>query len=559
MAMHVIEHDVLIVGAGLAGMRAAVEAARHGVRVALLSKVHPVRSHTCCAQGGVNAALGDDDSWEAHMFDTVKGSDYLGDQDAIEVMCKEAPRDIRALEHMGCPFSRLENGRIAQRPFGGAGFPRTAYAADISGFVMLHTMYEQVVRLGIPVYEEWYVTRLAVEDERCAGVVAIDLRSGKLHGIGAAAVVLATGPASRMYAPSSNSVDCTADGMGMAYRAGVPLMDMEFVQFHPTGLRNGVLVTEGARGEGGVLLNAAGERFMARYAPHRMELASRDVVSRAEATEIAEGRGIAGFVHLDLRPIGAERIKKSLFQVRELSMEISGVDPCEAPIPVRPTPHYFMGGVKADVDGATAVEGLYAAGEVSCISVHGANRLGGNSLLEATVFGRRTGAAAATYAAAHPPAPFPAGSLTAQRRKLDDLAARPEGERQAAIRADLQELMFAKVGIWRDQEGLRQAVDGIRSLRERYGRVRLEHQGAVFNTDLVQTLETGNLLEVAECVALGALNRRESRGSHARIDFPERDDASWLRHSLFWHDSEQPRCTYAPVVVTRFMPEERGY
>ena len=555
-----IQHDVLIVGAGLAGMRAAIEAAAAGADVALVAKVHPVRSHTCCAQGGINAALGDDDSWEAHMFDTVKGSDYLGDQDTIEAMCKDAPRDIRALEHMGCPFSRFEGGRIAQRPFGGAGFPRTAYAADISGFVLLHTMYEQVVRLGLKVYEEWYVARLVELDGRCAGVVAIDLQTGRPHAMSASAVVLATGPASRCYEGSSNSVDCTADGMGMAYAAGLPLMDMEFVQFHPTGLRNGVLITEGCRGEGGVLLNCNDDRFMCEYAPNKMELASRDVVSRAEAKEIAEGRGIEGFILLDLRPIGAERIRTNLLQVRELSMEIAGVDPCEAPIPIRPTPHYFMGGVKADVNAATPLPGLFAAGEVSCISVHGANRLGGNSLLDATVFGRRAGAAAVACAQENGRrAPVPESAVADLRARIEALAGRDGGERQATIKEELQRLMLADVGIWRDKEALQRAVSAVVDLKERYACVRLQHSGHVYNTDLVQTLETGNLLDVAHCVALGALNREESRGSHARTDFPERDDKSWLRHSLFRRSGDGPACDYAPVTITRHEPEARSY
>lgn len=554
-----IRHDVLIVGAGLAGMRAAAEAAAAGVDVALVAKVHPVRSHTCCAQGGINAALGDDDSWEAHMFDTVKGSDYLGDQDAIELMCRQAPRDIRALEHLGVPFSRFEDGRIAQRPFGGAGFPRTAYSADISGFVLLHSLYEEIMRLGVTVYEEWYAERLVEAGGRCVGLVAIDLLRGRPTAMSAKAVVLATGPASRCYESSSNSVDCTGDGMGMAYRLGLPLMDMEFVQFHPTGLRNGVLITEGCRGEGGILLNSEGERFMAAYAPSKMELASRDVVSRAEATEIAEGRGIDGFIMLDLRPIGAERIRTNLLQVRELSMEIAGVDPCEAPIPIRPTPHYFMGGVKVDVDTATPLPGLFAAGEVSCVSVHGANRLGGNSLLDAAVFGRRAGASASAYARDCALVEVPETAVRDTRTRMERLAARHSGERQASIRAELQRLMLADVGIWREEEGLRRAVEGIETLKQRYVSVRLDHSGAVFNTDLVQTLETGNLLDVAHCVALGALNRRESRGSHARTDYPERDDTAWLRHSLFTPGSEGPCCDWSPVTVTRFPPDVRSY
>ena len=558
-----IEHDVLIVGAGLAGLRAAIAATDAGVDVGVLTKVHPVRSHTCCAQGGINAALGDDDSWEAHMFDTVKGSDYLGDQDAIEVMTKDAPRDVIALEHMGCPFSRLENGRIAQRPFGGAGFPRTAYAADISGFVILHTLYEQCLQRGVKFYEEWFVTRLVLSPEgKAAGVLGIDIRNGRLHAVRAKAVICATGPSSRVYEGSSNSVDCTGDGAAIAYRAGLPLMDVEFVQFHPTGLRNGVPVTEAARGEGGVLVNAEGDRFMKKYAPDKMEMASRDVVSRAEAQEIAAGRGFpGGFIHLDLRPIGAERIKQSLFQVRELSMEIAGVDPCEEPIPIRPTPHYFMGGVKVDVHGASpACEGFFAAGEVSCISVHGANRLGGNSLLDGVVFGRRAGEAAAVYSRGLARAPeFPQWALPHAEDEIKTLVDRDEGERHAGIRKELQALMLAKAGIYRSRESLSEALDGVKALKERYGRVRVDDKGRLFNTDLPQTLETGHLLDLAECICAGAMAREESRGSHARSDFPERDDGEWLKHSVYTWTADGPRVDYTPVTITRFQPEERSY
>ena len=552
---------MLIVGAGLAGLRAAIAASDAGADVALVTKVHPVRSHTCCAQGGINGALGDDDSWEAHMFDTVKGSDYLGDQDAIEVMTREAPRDLIALEHMGCPFSRNDDGTIAQRPFGGAGFPRTAYAADISGFVILHTLYEQCLKRGIQVYEEWFLTRLVVTDGLAAGVVAIDIRDGRLHELSAKAVIFATGPTSRVYEGSSNSVDCTGDGTALAYRAGLPLMDLEFVQFHPTGLRNGVLVTEGCRGEGAILVNSEGERFMARYAPNKMELASRDVVSRAEAEELSAGRGVDGFILLDLRPIGAEKIRTRLLQVRELSMDIAGVDPCDEPIPVRPTPHYFMGGIKADVDGRSpAVENFFAAGECSCISVHGANRLGGNSLLDGLLFGRRAGEAAAAWAAAHAAAAsFPPAALRDVQGEIGGLLERPAGERQAPLRRELQQLMLREVGIYRERDGLQAAVARIGELKERYGCVCVDDKGRRFNTDLLQTLETGHLLDIAECIALGALNREESRGSHARRDFPERDDAAWLRHSVFTHAHDGPACSFAPVSITRFQPESRSY
>lgn len=562
-ASDVIEHDVLIVGAGLAGLRAAIAATDAGVDVGVLTKVHPVRSHTCCAQGGINAALGDDDSWEAHSFDTVKGSDYLGDQDAIEVLCKEGPRDVLELEHMGCPFSRTDDGRIAQRPFGGAGFPRTAYAADISGFVILHTLHQQCLKRGVRFYEEWFLTRLALnESGTAAGVVAIEVRTGQLRELRAKAVVFATGPSSRVYQNSSNSVDCTGDGTAIAYRAGLPLMDVEFVQFHPTGLRNGVLVTEGARGEGGVLVNVLGERFMEKYAPNKMELASRDVVSRAEAQEITGGRGFpGGFIHLDLRPIGAEKIKRNLFQVRELSMEIAGVDPCEEPIPIKPTPHYFMGGVKVGVDGAApGVEGFFAAGEVACVSVHGANRLGGNSLLDGLVFGRRAGEAAAAYAGGLARAPdFPPSALPEEEAEIAAFVDREEGERQAPIRSALQALMSEKAAIYRSKESLQEALAGVRALKERYARVRCDDKGRVFNTDVLQVLETGHLLDIAECICVGALAREESRGSHARTDFPGRDDVDWLKHSLYHVTPEGPRVDYAPVTITRHTPDTRAY
>lgn len=384
-------HDLLIVGAGLAGMRAAVAAAP-GLDVAVISKVHPVRSHSVAAQGGINAALGADDSWERHAYDTAKGGLWLGDQDAIEVMCREAPDDIRELERMGVIFSRDAQGRIAQRPFGGAGFPRTCYAADRTGHALLHAMYEQLLKRQVSVYEEWYVTALIVEDGVCRGVIAWDILNGGLRAIGAKTVILATGGCSRIYLTSTNAVINTGDGMSMAYRVGAPLMDMEFIQFHPTTLKDtGILITEGARGEGGYLLNTLGERFMQRYAPEQMELATRSLVSLAIGAEIAEGRGVDGCILLDLRHLGRERITERLPQIRQLALDFAGVDPVESPIPVRPGAHYVMGGIHTNMWGETAIPGLYAAGECACVSIHGANRLGGNSLLETIVFGRRAG------------------------------------------------------------------------------------------------------------------------------------------------------------------------
>src|SRR3982750_2631605 len=434
------KHDVLIVGAGCAGMRAAIEAHDAGADVALLSKIHPVRSHSGAAEGGINAALGNasEDDPETHAYDTVKGSDYLGDQDAIQILCDEAPGDVYQLENWGAVFSRTDDGRIAQRPFGAAGAPRTAYAADITGHVLVHVLYEQVMKRQIPAYEEYFAWKLVMNDDRCQGVIAWDLLDGGLKSIGAKTVILATGGAGRLYVGTTNAYSCTGDGMALALRVGVPLKDMEMMQFHPTTLSpTGVLITEGTRGEGAYLLNSEDDRFLKRYAPNAMELASRDVISRAEQTEIDEGRGVDGNVLLDLRHLGAEKIIDRLHGTRELSMVFAGVDPIHDPIPVRPGAHYHMGGVETDLDGKTALEGLYAAGECACVSVHGANRLGGNALMETITFGKRAGRAAAEWALSHTTVTVPESAESDAVRELGVLLDRGDGERPHAIRDEL--------------------------------------------------------------------------------------------------------------------------
>ncbi len=551
-------HDVLIVGAGLAGMRAALAALAHRphLDVAVLSKVHPVRSHSVAAQGGINAAFGENDSWEIHAYDTAKGGQYLGDQDAIEAMCQEAPGDILELERMGVVFSRDEQGRIAQRPFGGAGAVRTCYAADRTGHALLHTMYEQLLKHHVAVYEEWYATALIVEEGICRGVVAWDMVKGGLQAVGAKAVILATGGSGRVFLTSTNAVINTGDGMALAYRAGAPLMDMEFVQFHPTTLKDtGILITEGARGEGAYLLNTLGERFMARYAPEQMELATRSTVSLAIGREILEGRGVDGCVLLDLRHLGKAKIQERLPQIRQLAMEFAGVDPVESPIPIRPGAHYQMGGVRTTVWGETAVTGLYAAGECACVSVHGANRLGGNSLLETIVFGRRTGLRAADYADQVAPRSLPDATLRRQEARLADLLSRRHGERAWQLREELGRLMSLNLGIFRTKESMTTAVEGVRDLRQRAARLVLHDRGQVFNTDLIQALEVDSLLDVAETIAVAALAREESRGAHYRSDFSARNDADWLKHSLADRTPDGPKLTYAPVTITRFPPK----
>ncbi len=548
------QHDILIIGAGLAGMRAAV-AAPPDLDVAVISKVHPVRSHSVAAQGGINAALGEDDSWEAHAFDTAKGGLYLGDQDAIEAMCREAPDDILELERLGVIFSRDEQGRIAQRPFGGAGFPRTCYAADRTGHAILHAMYEQLLKRRIAVYEEWYVTSLIVEDGACHGVVAWDLIHGGLQTIRAKAVILATGGSGRVFLTSTNAVINTGDGMALAYRAGAPLADMEFVQFHPTTLKGtGILITEGARGEGGYLLNTLGERFMKTYAPQQMELATRSTVSLAIGQEILEGRGVDGCVLLDLRHLGRQRILERLPQIRELAMEFAGLDPIETPIPVRPGAHYQMGGVRTNQWTETGIAGLYAAGECACVSVHGANRLGGNSLLETIVFGRRAGIRAGDYVRTVTSRPLRTDQLSIEQARVQRLLAQEGSVRAWQIREELGRTMSLNLGLVRTEESMSTALSAIAALTHRAASVTLQDKGLVFNTDLVQALELQCLLNVAETVVVSALARTESRGAHYRSDYPARDDHHWLAHSLIRRTDGGRALTHEPVTVTRFPP-----
>jgi succinate dehydrogenase/fumarate reductase flavoprotein subunit len=559
----IAKHDVLVLGAGLAGMRAAIAAHDAGADVALLSKLHPTRSHSGAAEGGINAALGNaaEDTPESHAFDTIKGSDYLGDQDAIEVFTAEAPGDIYELERWGCIFSRDENGRIAQRPFGAAASPRAIYAADITGHVLLHVCYEQLLKRDLKVYEEFYAWKLVVDDGRCQGVIAWDLLNGGLHSVGAKTVILATGGSGRLYAGTTNAWACTGDGSAMALHAGVPLKDAEFMQFHPTTLfPTGILITEGCRGEGGMLLNSEDERFMARYAPNAMELASRDVVSRSEQTEIDEGRGVNGSVLLDLRHLGAQKINERLPGTREVSMTYLGVDPIHEPIPVRPGAHYHMGGVDTDVDGRTELEGLYAAGEAACVSVHGSNRLGGNSLMETITFGRRSGDAAAEWALHHTTVDVPAAVEADAERELKELLGRSEGERPWSIRNELAESMHRNFGLFRNEERMLQQQEVIAGLRERYGKVLVEDKGRVFNTDLTQALELGSLLDLAACMLEAGVARKESRGAHSRPqDYPDRDDENFLRHSIVrWRDGA-PELGWKPVTITKWQPAERTY
>ena len=607
------EHDVIVVGAGGAGLRAAIAAHEEGADVAMVTKLHPVRSHTGAAEGGINAALRDGDSWEDHAYDTMKGSDYLGDAPAIETLCKTSPEEVIQLENWGMAFSRDDDGRVSQRPFGGLSFPRTTYAGAETGHHLLHTMYEQVVKRGIQVYDEWYVTNLAVSDHddpadrECHGAIAYDIKTGNIEAFKARnGVILATGGPGQVYDHTTNAVANTGDGPAMAYRAGVPLEDMEFIQFHPTTLPStGVLITEGVRGEGGILYNSEGERFMYEYAyaNNAGELASRDVVARAELTEVNEGRGFEDdHVLLDMRHLGEERITDRLENIIHLSKDFEGVNPLEEPMPVKPGQHYAMGGIETDENGETCVTGLYAAGECACVSVHGSNRLGGNALPELIVFGARAGRHAAgkdmktaeieTGPAARSedgvvdtpvtPGAIDAGTddvaadgamveadtvveqtLETERERVETMLEREDGVNHSDVRADLQKSMTQKVNVFREEDRLKTALEDIRRARERYQDVSVSDPSRTFNTDLIHTIETRNLIDLAEAITLGALAREEFRGAHWRKEHQERKDEDWIKHTMIQWNEGTPDLYYKPVILEgdeeTYEPKVRSY
>ena len=564
-----IFHDVLVIGGGLAGLRAAIAAAEKKTDVGIVTKLYPPRSHSGQAQGGINAALANnpkaaDDTPEKHGFDTIKGSDYLADQESSIFMTEQAPEAIFEIEHWGCPFSRTEEGKIAQRPFGGAGYPRTCYGTDKTGHYLLQTLFEQTIKHDVKTYNEWVVIALVKDADACCGVITLNMHSGEVQAIGANAVIFGTGGSARMYGNTTNALTSTAFGVAIPYWAGVPLKDMEFVQFHPTSLYpSNILMTEGCRGEGGIMVNNKGERFMSKYAPKAMELGPRDIVARGVMTEILEGRGFEeSYVHLDLTHLGKAKIMERLPGIREITLDFNGLDPIKDPIPIQPGTHYCMGGIDSSIDGSTPLTGFYAAGECACVSIHGANRLGGNSLLDGVVFGKRAGAAAADYVKDKPKQPRKEAldrTLKKEREMLDRMQKANGTENPYSLNAELSKLMPLKAGLFRDEKLMSSGLEEIKALKERFKKIRPVVPGSSFNFDKIWTLEIKGNLDVAEALMAGGLARKESRGGHYRTDFDKRDDKNFLKHTIVTYTPEGPKLSYSDVQITKYQPVERKY